>query len=378
MIKYALINLFRGGARNLFTMSGIAVSVALFVSLASISAAMKKQLDQVASLCKADVIVQEKGAATPLASRLDAGIIKQLEDMQDVRSVSGVTVGSIRLSGNCNTLPYLFVFGISSTQPMLAVAKWVGTGIINGRMFRPGEKGILLGRLAAGRLKADVGTVMTVGNNQQYTVTGIYWSGQGVLDGGAIIDLGNSQVLLKRQGYVNMAFVEAGNKTGITRLASSILNRFPNVTAIPGRSFRGQIRAVTMIDSFIYAVSATAMIMGGLLVLNTFLMAVSERTKEIGLLLAIGWSKGMIIQLLITEAFLLSAAGGITGYLLAFPALRLLKLMPGIGPGWIPPAPDAMLFLIAVPAVIILGGISSLYPALRAVHMNPAVALRYE
>ena len=378
MIKLAFRNLFRGGLRNLFTLSGVAVSIALFVSLTSISVSMKKQLDQVVSLCKADIIIQERGAATPLASRLDAGVVRQLEKMQDIRSVSAVTVGSVRLSGKYDTLPYLFVFGISSAHSLLAVADWVGTGIIRGRMFRPDEDGMLLGKLAAKRLQADIGSVLTIGNNEKYTVTGIYWSGQGLLDGSSIIALQKSQVLLKRSGYINMAFVESRDKTAVSRLISYIQEHMPGVTAIPGRSLRGQIRAVTMIDSFINVVSAAAMILGGLLVLNTLLMAVFERTREIGILMAIGWSRIMIMYLIVMEALLLSAAGGVLGYLLAFPVLKLLAMLPTTGPGWIPPNPEASLFFVSVGFAVVIGGIGSLYPAVRATCMKPAVALHYE
>ena len=378
MIRLAFRNLVRGGMRSLFTLSGIAVSVVLFVSLTSISAALKKELDQAIAICRADVIVQAKGAATPLASRLEDNVIKQLEQMPGVRSVSALTVGSVRLAGDYSTLPYLFLFGISSAQPYLSVAKWIGAGLIDGRMFRPGEKGLLLGRLAARRLKAEVGTILAIGNDERYMVTGIYWTGQGIIDGGAIVDLGSSQALLKRRGYVNMALVETRDRHETSRLISVIQREIPGVSAIPARSLRSQIRAVTMIDGFISAVSVAAMFLGGLLVLNTLLMAVAERTREIGLLLAIGWSRGMILRLIVTEALLISTAGGMLGYVSAFPVLKVLAMLPAMGPGWIPPRPFAWLFFAALGASASLGGLSSLYPAFRATRMNPAVALRYE
>lgn len=364
--------------RNLFTLSGVAVSIALFVSLTSISSSMKKQLDQTMAFCKADVILQEKGAATPMASRLADKLLHELENMPGVRSYSALTVGSVSISGQQANLPYLFMFGVSSVKPYFSVAKWIGAGIIEGRIFRPGKKEILLGRLAAKRLKTGVGSTLIIGNNEKYTVSGIYWLGQGIIDGGAIVDLASSQVLLSRRGFVNMVLVEASDKQKTIRLISRIQTEFPGVSAIPSRSLRGQIRAVTMIDGFIGAVSTAAMMLGGLLVLNTLLMAVSERTREIGVLMAIGWSKGMIMYLIIAEAMLISTAGGVLGYLLAFPVLKLLAVLPSTGPGWIPPTPSPELFFVALGFAIVIGGMGSLYPAIRATRMNPAVALRYE
>lgn len=378
MIKLAFRNLTRGSMRNLFTLSGVAVSIALFVSLTSISSSMKKQLDQTMAFCKADVIIQERGAATPLASRLADDVVEEIEQLPGIKSVSSLTVGSVGITGVQASLPYLFIFGVSSAKPYFSVAEWIGTGIINGQMFRPGKKEMLLGRLAARRLKAGVGTILTIGNNERYTVSGIYWLGQGILDGGAIVDLGSSQALLKRKGYVNLVLAEAGDKQETAGLISHIEEQFPRASAIPSRSLVSQIRAVSMIDSFIGAVSTAAMILGGLLVLNTLLMAVSERTREIGVLMAIGWSRGRIMSLIVTESLLLSTAGGILGYVLAFPVLKFLALLPTTGPGWIPPMPVPELFFFAVGTAVVIGGISSFYPAFRATRMNPAVALRYE
>jgi len=378
MIRLAFRNLIRGSTRNLFTLSGVAVSIALFVSLTSISTSMKRQLDQTMAFCKADVILQEKGAATPLASRLADNVVEKLGNMREIRSVSALTVGSVRVSGQRASLPYLFMFGVSSAEPYFSIAEWIGAGIIDGRMSRPGESEILLGRLAATRLKTRVGATLTIGNNERYTVSGIYWLGQGIIDGGAVVDLESSQILLRRRGSINMVLVEARDKKKTAQLISRIQAEIQGVSAIPSRSLRGQIRAVTMIDSFIGAVSTLSMILGALLVLNTLLMSVSERTREMGVLMAIGWSKGMIMYLIVTEALLLSAGGGVLGYVLAFPVLKVLAMLPTTGPGWIPPTPAAELFFVGVGAALVIGGISSLYPAVRATRMNPAVALRYE
>ncbi len=364
--------------RNAFTLTGVAVSIALFVSLTSISNTLKNQLDRSMALCKADIIIQEKGSSTPLSSRIEDGVVKNLKNLSGVRSVASITVGSVKISGMNSILPYLFLFGISSMDPFLSVTEWIGAGIIDGKMFKPGKNEILMGHTAAKRLKIKVGSNLIIGNNKNYQVSGIYWLGQGILDGGAIIDLENSQILLKREGFVNLALIEANNKQDTAHMISRMEIEFPMVNAIPSQSMLGQIRAVTMIDGFISAVSSSAMILGGILILNTLLMAVSERTREIGLLMAVGWSRGMIMRLIIIEALLISFAGGILGYLLAFPSLKILAVLPSTGPGWIPPAPLPGLIFYAAGLAVVIGTISSLYPALRATLMRPAEALRYE
>lgn len=370
----AFRNINRSRIRTILTLIGISGSIALFVSLTSISSDLKQQLDQSVANSNIDIIVQGKGSATPVASRVDLKSVQAIERLESVKSVSSVIIGSIKTKG----IPYLFLFGVSSKEPYLSVSKWLGTGLIDGTMFQPGTKEILLGNLAAKKLNKTVGDSIILGAEKEYLVSGIYWLGQGILDGGAIVDINSSQDLLKREGYVNMAMIEGHNKKKTADLIRDIAQAFPELDVTPASSLRSQIRAVTMIDGFVTAVSVTALLLSGILILNTLLMAISERTREIGVLMAIGWSRLMIIRLIVTEALLLGAIGGFAGYCAAFPALQLIKFLPAVGPGWIPLVPAPAQLLTAIGLACGIAGISSLYPALFATRLLPAAALRYE
>jgi putative ABC transport system permease protein len=112
-------------------------------------------------------------------------------------------------------------------------------------------------------------------------------------------------------------------------------------------------------------------------VFNTMLMSVSERTREIGLLLALGWRRRTVMQLIFGEAVLLALAGGIVGIGLGLGliwGLEHLEVMRG--------KIDAVVslpFLLAALALsVVLGVGGSLYPALRAARLRPAQALRRE
>ncbi len=374
MLRIALRNILRAGTRSALTLVGVAGGVALFVSLAAISDGFRRQLDESIARCKVDVIVQERGAATPVASRVPERLLDDLRRLPGVRSISPLTVGSIRLP----RLPYLFIFGVGSSEPFVSITGWLGTGMIEGTMFRAGRKEVVLGRLAARRLKLAVGDTLLVGGKEPYRVTGVYWLGQGILDGGAVIDISTSQVLLKRKGFVNIALVEGREKGDTARLVGVIEEHIPDVEAIPAGSMRSRIRAVTMVDSFIVAVSVVSLLLSGVLILNTLLMAISERTREIGILAAVGWSRGMIMRLIICEAIVLGVAGGVLGYGLAIPTLKLMALLPAMGAGLIPSFPPPSLFLSAVALSGLIAALSALYPALFATRLQIAAALRFE
>jgi putative ABC transport system permease protein len=110
------------------------------------------------------------------------------------------------------------------------------------------------------------------------------------------------------------------------------------------------------------------------MVLNTLLMAVLERTREIGILSAIGWSTERIMGALVIEGFLLSAAGSMLGILLGIAGSRFLSAIPAIG-RYIAVRPTPGLIIVTAIAAIALGILGSFYPAFVATRASPAEAL---
>lgn len=374
IIWLACKNIWRAKTRTILTLVGVGAGIALYVSLTTISTDLKKQLNQTVARSNVDVIVQEKMAATPVASRISLETVTAIEELEAVMSVASVTVGTVRTKG----LPFFFLFGISAAEPYLSMTEWLGTGLIDGSLFQAGKNQVLLGRSAARVLKKQVGDTIILGTGQHYHVSGIYWLGQGILDGGAIVHIDDSQKLLKRTGYVNLLMVKGQSKQDTPALIREIALAFPDLEVTPAGSLLGQIRVISMIDGFVVAVSVIALLLSGILILNTLLMAISERTREIGVLMAVGWSRFMIICLIISEAVILGFLGGILGFGAAFPTLQIMQFLPAIGPGWIPSTPACFHFLTAVALSSVIAGVSSLYPALFATRLVPADALRYE
>jgi putative ABC transport system permease protein len=124
-------------------------------------------------------------------------------------------------------------------------------------------------------------------------------------------------------------------------------------------------------------ISVLAVTIGGVGMLNTMLMSVLERTREIGVLRALGWRRRRVIGLILRESLLLGLVGGVFGLLLGFGLTKLLALVPGIY-GSIAPVYGPQLIAQAAAVAVLAGGVGGLYPAWRATRMRPVEALRYE
>ena len=118
-------------------------------------------------------------------------------------------------------------------------------------------------------------------------------------------------------------------------------------------------------------IAAISLAVAGILIMNVMLVAVSQRTAEIGLLKALGASPRHIITLILAEAFLLSSLGAIAGYLLGQLGSWIIRyafpVLPAYAPAWA--------VLISLLVAIVTGLLFSLMPARRAARLDPVQAL---
>lgn len=128
-----------------------------------------------------------------------------------------------------------------------------------------------------------------------------------------------------------------------------------------------------LLTAMISAISGISLLVGGIGVMNIMLVSVTERTKEIGLLKAIGAKEKDILIQFLFESIVMTLIGGVVGILLGIGGAFIISLAFGIP------------FIVSIPAVIVAVGVSTLvgiifglYPARRAARLSPIDALRYE
>ena len=266
------------------------------------------------------------------------------------------------------------LFGISSVETFLNKF-----GIIEGRVFTPGPKEMILGERVAERFNVKVNDQVMLADQKMFTVTGIYASGSRIVDGAAVIDIRNAQELLGRHDSINIAFVQVAHGSDPREVVDDINRQFPNLSAVRSGEFIGQVRVIRTVDVFAWVVSLISLITCCVIVMNTFLMAVTERTKEIGLLRAVGWSRIMIMRMIISESLMVCFLGGILGNLVALAEVWFFNAVNPEGLGWLVSTSFSVtLFWESIGLSLLLGIIGSLYPAIRASRLLPAEALRCE
>ena len=189
--------------------------------------------------------------------------------------------------------------------------------------------------------------------------------------------LGHVQSLLNKPGQLSLIEVSALCKDcPIEDIVSQISERIPHakVSAIQ-QSVRARSETVERLTRFSAAVSAVVLAIGGLMIFTTMMGSVIERTKEIGVLRAIGFRRAHIIKGLMIEVAVISLLGGLLGWVagllaswIALPYFAETRVVFEFQP---------VLAIIAVVAGLVIGTISSLYPIVRASRLDPSEAVRY-
>ncbi len=361
-----LKNLWRRKTRTLLTMLGIAIGVAAVVALSAFGEGMASGFEKMFSTSAADLTVGQKDAIMLMLSAVDAQVGDELRDMDGVDAVAGKIVDVIQMPES----PYFIVMGEELRGFAIAHYRLIAGKPLNGR------KQILLGKLTAENFNKRVGEAFRL-NDVTYRVVGIYETGVSLEDGGAVMSLNDAQSAFDKRGQVSYFVIKVKDARQIEALKEQIGARWPNLTVTQSGEATQQDEAFAMYRSFGSFLGIFAVLVGGLGMMNTTLMSVFERTREIGVLRAVGWKRRRVIGLILGESLALALGGGALGILLGVGLILLARLSPAVESllqGVLTP----MIFVQALAIALLLGLVGGLYPAWRASQLAPVEAMRYE
>jgi putative ABC transport system permease protein len=259
-----------------------------------------------------------------------------------------------------------------------------------GRALTPEDRGVaVVGADLVDMLNAEVGKTITI-KGRDFEVVGIMDKTLTAPDSSVMISLPEAQELfVKSLPEMVQGNLEASSlATDITvypekgvdpdQLAVTLEAALPGIDAMGPKDFQEQIGSATKIlNAIIFGVAMISLLVGGLSVINTMTMSVTERTREIGIRRAIGASNLQVVRQFLAEAGLIGCIGGLSGLVLGW-AFTSVANAAGNDAGTALFLITSRLAIGSVVFAVFLGLVSGLYPSLHAARLHPVTALRYE
>lgn len=374
-------NLKRRKAKAALLVAGLAIGVAMVVAMLGITQRMQADVEKKLDEYGANIIVVPKAENLSLTyggvnitdtsydveelSEKDSEVIKTIKDNRNISAVAPKLIGTHKI----NTLSYLFV-GVDFSSELRIKRWWQFAG-----KEPEGKNDIVLGKRASETLRVNPGDDLMI-DNASYKVAAVLEENASQDDIAVFMDIQEARKILNKEGKTSMIEVSAlCSECPIEEIVAQISGKLPHAKVTPVRqAMTLRMQTVDQIMKFSIAVSIVVLVIGSFIVFISMLSSVSERTKEIGVLRAIGYRKSHILKTILIEAFMVSIFAGFIGWLGGSLAASLLApaemAFKGIGF-------DLLTFTIATSIALLIGMLSSVYPAVKASKLEPSEALRY-
>ena len=240
--------------------------------------------------------------------------------------------------------------------------------------YLAGDDQMLAGSIAAQSLKLNVGDTVQLKDRTMKVVGILEDTGAGD-DYQVFVPLATLQQAFGKQGLVSSVDIRAlCNGCPVEIIADAINENVVGVRAVAVKQIANtEMGMLEKINRFMIALAGVSLVVGGFGVFNTLLTSINERLKDIGIMRAVGASRGQIIKALLYEAIVLGVIGGLVGYgagtLLAFAIGPLI--FEGTTIAFVP-----MYLPLSIGVALATSLIATLYPALRATRVKVADSFR--
>lgn len=368
IVRLAGHNLLRRPARTVLLVLGIGLAVATAVALLALSHSIERSTDESARERGADLTVSQKGAADLFGGFVAADLEPSIAAVPGVAGVAGELVMFAPVDEEFQFL----VTGMADGSYF-----WPQMPLAAGRLPEKGERFVvLIGEGVAGALHKGVGDELEM-FDRRLKIIGITGYKTAVNRGLLMMRLEDLQELAFRADQVTVFHLALSAGLGADEIEAVKRNiqALGPVAVDPTDRLFDRDRNVEVLRAVSLAISIIALTTAGLSVLNVLLMAVQERTRETGIMMAIGWSDRRIMATIVVEGIITGIAGCAVGVPLGFAACSFFDLLPVIGT-YLSFEPSIGIVLPSVAGAFLLSVLGSFYPAWRAVSMTPADALR--
>jgi putative ABC transport system permease protein len=374
-------NLMRRKAKTGFIMAGLVVGVAAMVAVIGFMRTMKNEINHKMERYGANIMILPQTEDLQLSyGGLNLGSVSF--DVQPIQQTDLDRLGTIKNAANiAATGPtVLGVIRADGRRVLLAGIQLESIRILKPwwriRGQQPGADGLLAGSETARLLDMAVGKNVTV-NGRPMPITGILAPTGSQDDHLLFTRLPTAQAVLNMPGQVSMVEVAAlCNACPIDEMVRQIAAALPETKVMAIQQVvQGRMATLQRFGHFSMGMSAVVILVGSLVVFTTMMSSVRERREEIGIFRAMGFRKSHVMDIIFSEAAIISAPAGLAGYLVGtaatFAAVRWFSAMEHASVAF-----DPVLCSAAVVLSLLVGLLASVYPAVMAARMDPNAALR--
>ena len=347
------------------------MGIAAFVALVGFSRSFEQEWLKIYESSGTDLAVVQKSF---LNTSVDESAGEKLRALPMVADAQPMILNLIDITPEVNAIVYGYPIESFEMGSLT---------MLRGRKLHEGAPEVMLGELLADNLGKKAGDRMEI-QGQSFEVAGVFRGGSALETGAAVMTLHELQMLADlgpkvTAFHVKVRPAEAGmtESERIAKAREAIEAALPGLKAVPASDRAANNQFVTLARSTAWGTSLIALLIGALGIANTMAMSVFERTKDIGVLRALGWKRWRIMKLILAEAALLGFAGGLLGLGGGWVALRVLAKLPataGLAAGSIPVLNAVEALLIA----LVIGLMAGFTPAYRGANLSPVEALRHE
>lgn len=382
--------------RSILTALGIIIGISTIIALVSIGEGTNAAVSSALGSLGANTIFITPsmgggggGFSAPTVS--EAMTKKDLTNVQSTRGVNvaiGLFVQSLSVTFKDETKRLSF-FGIDTKDAQKFFSDLGVVEVEYGRFFRNGEKNVVvLGHSIAEKTfenKIAVDNKLELTNGKVQAVGILKETGNSQYDSIIIAPVEDVRESSTAKDQYTIIFAKVSNPDRIDDIAATIQKKMDDIhgkkvmNVLTTKQLTERIGTVTnMLSVVLGGIAGIALIVAGVGIANTMLMSITERTKEIGIMKAIGASNGNIVMIFLTEAALLGLIGGIVGDVLGVGLSEILGIiLRNYGLAFTTKVTPELL-TIGLAFSVGVGVLFGFLPARKAARMSPMEALRYE
>ncbi len=359
-------------ARTITSMLGVAVGVVLIVVTVGLARGILYDTGQREKNVGAEILFQPPGNSSPGITTTPLALpVAYSRVLGKVEGVDAVTPLGRYLRSGGGGIGFEVIEGIATepTEQYASYAQISGIRITEGTDLMNDDEIIIDRQYAGTRHLAPGATIELFGRT--FRVAGIYEPESGAR---LKMRLSVMEQLLGAPDKCSSILIKCASPDLQDSVAQQIAERFPGNRLIMTRDIPSFYdRGVPGLAVFLRVVIGLATIISALVILLAMYTAVTERTREIGILKSLGASKGFILQVIEQEALLMSGVGVLMGYLVAVLTKLAITTYTSLLIRF-----EAKWMLIAAAVGLLGGALGALYPAIRAANQDPVKALTYE